>query len=420
MRAVLRHRDARLYLGGQLLSLFGDSTLWLAVGIWVKKLTGSSSAAGLTFFAFAAGSLVAPLAGWLADRVRRRPLLIATNLTTAAVVLLVLLVSRRNVWLVYVVMLGYGVSNAVIAPAQSALVRQLVPDALLPDANAVLSTGREALRLLAPLVGAALVAVAGTAKPVALLDAASFVVVAVSLLTLRVREPVSQPPQESWQAQILGGVRHIRGDVVLRQVVTATAVVFLVVGFSETLIFSIVQHSLHRSPTFVGVLGSVQGAGSIVGGVFAAPVLRRVGEGVALGGGLAVFGLAEALWLVPTVPSVLAGAGIAGAGLPVAIVGYLTLIQRRTPLALQGRTTSAADTLLALPQTVSIAAGAALLLVVDYRLLLLVMVAVISAAGCWLLTRPEQRVGAVAPAVAPPGPGAAPGAPLPPGAPGQP
>jgi hypothetical protein len=54
------------------------------MGIWVKILTGSSSAAGLVFFAFTCGILLAPVTGLLADRMRRRPLLIASNLAAAA------------------------------------------------------------------------------------------------------------------------------------------------------------------------------------------------------------------------------------------------------------------------------------------------------------------------------------------------
>jgi MFS family permease len=84
VRTLLAHRDARFYLAGQVLSTVGDNALWLAMGIWVKILTGSSSAAGLVFFAFTCGILLAPVTGLLADRMRRRPLLIAANLAAAA------------------------------------------------------------------------------------------------------------------------------------------------------------------------------------------------------------------------------------------------------------------------------------------------------------------------------------------------
>jgi hypothetical protein len=54
VRRLLRHRDARLLVAGQTLSVFGDRAMFLALGVWVKELTGSSAAAGLVFFAYTA------------------------------------------------------------------------------------------------------------------------------------------------------------------------------------------------------------------------------------------------------------------------------------------------------------------------------------------------------------------------------
>ena len=79
------------------LSLTGSSALWLALGIWVKSLTGSTAAAGMVIFAILAPPvLLAPVAGMLVDRVRRRPLLVTVNLANAAAVLLLLLVRSRR------------------------------------------------------------------------------------------------------------------------------------------------------------------------------------------------------------------------------------------------------------------------------------------------------------------------------------
>lgn len=61
MRRVLARREMRLYLAGQVLSLFGDSAMWLALGVWAKVLTGSSAAAGMVMFFIAAPSLLSPL-----------------------------------------------------------------------------------------------------------------------------------------------------------------------------------------------------------------------------------------------------------------------------------------------------------------------------------------------------------------------
>ena len=52
MRQLAQSRDARVYLVGQSFSLFGDTAMFLALGIWVKELTHSNADAGLTFLFF--------------------------------------------------------------------------------------------------------------------------------------------------------------------------------------------------------------------------------------------------------------------------------------------------------------------------------------------------------------------------------
>lgn len=105
MRELLRLRDARLYLAGQAFSLLGDLSLSLAMSVWVKTLTGSNGAAGLTFCAFLLPQLASPVAGLLVDRLPQRPLLIAVNLASAlAVAPLVLVHDAGDVWIVYAVM----------------------------------------------------------------------------------------------------------------------------------------------------------------------------------------------------------------------------------------------------------------------------------------------------------------------------
>ena len=145
--------------------MIGDSALWLAMGIWVKILTGSNSAAGLTFFAFICGCLAAPVSGAVADRFRRRPLLIAANLGTAALVCALLLVhGRGQVWLIYLVMFGYGAASSLITSAQTALLPALVPGDLLGEANSVLQMAQQGLRLISPLLGAGLLAGPGRGR----------------------------------------------------------------------------------------------------------------------------------------------------------------------------------------------------------------------------------------------------------------
>jgi MFS family permease len=397
VRRLLRHRDARLLVAGQTLSVFGDRAMFLALGVWVKELTGSSAAAGLVFFAYTAPGLISPLYGAVVDRVRARRLMIALNVAGAVVLIPLLGVhGHGRLWLIYVVTLVYGAIGWMFYSAQSAYLTRLLPPELLGDANATLQATGEGMRLFAPLAGAGLFAAFG-GPTVAALDAATFVVAALALVAVRHREARPAPSEHHLRAQVAAGARHIGASPGLLRIVTATAVVMLVVGFTETLVFSVLQHSLHRPPAFFGVLSSAQGLGAVGGGVVAGLMLRRHGDGRVMGLGMLLFAAGAASMLVPQVGVVLAGFVVAGCGVSWAVVGYTTAVQLRTPAALQGRVSSAADVLVGVPQTISVALGAGLIGFVDYRMLIVVMAAVTVACGAYLATvhLPPPREGLV-------------------------
>jgi Na+/melibiose symporter-like transporter len=339
VRGIFGHRNARIYLTGQAFSILGDSCLWLGMGIWVKTLTHSNAAAGLTFFFFAAPSLLAPAAGLVVDRLRRRPLLIAVNAVTGGVVLLLLAVQGAGqIWLIYVVMALYGLSNSVLSSAQSALLTVMVPAELLPDANGWLRTAQEALRLVGPLAGAGLfVAVGG--HVIAIIDAATFTVPVISLLALRVAEPAPHPMTQHWRKEITAGIQHVMRTAELRHMIIACACAWAVLGFDETVVYAIAGNGLHKPPAFVGVLIAIQGAGAVIGGPTAAPLIRRIGEARLVGIALALAGAAAALEIPPDLPSVAAGFILFGAALPWMFVGFISLIQRRTQRSSRGAPT---------------------------------------------------------------------------------
>jgi MFS family permease len=390
MRRLLAHRDARTYLAGQSLSVIGDSSLWLAMGIWVKILTGSSSAAGLTFMAFTSGFLAAPVSGVIVDRLRRRPLLIAANLASAALVCALLLVhGRGQVWLIYVVMFGYGMTNSLITSAQTALLPDLLPGELLGQANSALQMVSQGLRVITPLLGAGLLAWVGAA-PVILLDAGTFVVATATVLTLRLREPRPARTGGHWRAEFSAGIRYVVRTPALRQPMVACLIAVSVFGFFETVPFAVVAQGLHRRPEFLGVLVSLQGVGALAGGALAAPVMRRTSERTLIAGGLLTCAVGSLLLATASLPLVL----VAGAALGVCLVwinvGAITLIQRRTPGALLGRVDAALQFAVTAPQAASIALGAALIALVNYRVLLLIMAAVIAFSAGYLASRRER------------------------------
>jgi MFS family permease len=392
MRALLRIRDARVFLLGSAVSMLGDSAMFLVLGIWAKDLTDSNAAAGLVFFVLVLPAVFSPLAGLVVDRVRKRPVLIVTNCLIGLALLLLLFVhDRGDLWLIYVVAALYGSAGVVLFSARSAFMTVMLPRELLGDANAIFSTVREGLRLLSPLIGAGLYAAFG-AGVVAVADAATFGVFALAIAF--VRAPEAKPTREDsiFLTELGAGIRHVFATLPLRQIVLAAGACLLVVGFAETLIFAVVDSGLHRPTSFLGVLESLQGAGAIFGGLTAAVALRRVGDVRLIGIAMLVFAAGDATFALPSLPLVCTGFFVAGFGAAWLIVGFMTAIQLRTPQQLQGRVASAADTLVSTPQTVSIALGASLIGVVDYRALVAVMALVITACSVYLLTRGPEPI----------------------------
>ncbi|MEV6400421.1 MFS transporter [Streptomyces sp. NPDC051907] len=367
--AVLRERGAGLYLCAVVVSGFGTSAMWLAAGIWVKSLTGSDSLAALTTFALWAPMLAGPLLGTVADRVRRRPLLIWTNLAMAALLLpLAAVDSAARVWIVFAVLTVYGVGSVVLDAAEAGLAPAVVDARLLGDFNGLRTTANEGMKLVAPLAGAVLVARYGGASA-ALLDAVTFVLAAGVFALLRVRE--EKPVRcggAGWRSDAVEGARRLWRSPALRPLVLGGAATMALAGLNGALIFAVADEVLGRSPAFVGVLYAAQGVGSVLSGLLAGPLLRRLPERTFAAGGVALFAMAAALRSLPYDAVALACSAGIGLGLPCVLITALTAVQRDTPGAVVGRTAATANTLMFVPNAVTLAVGAGLVALVDVRL----------------------------------------------------
>ncbi|MFE5482871.1 MFS transporter [Streptomyces sp. NPDC056527] len=402
---------AGLYLTGVLVSGFGTTALWLASGIWVKSLTGSDSLAALTVFALWAPALVGPLLGTVVDRVRRRPLMVWSNLAMAALLPTLLWVDGADrVWLLFAVLVLYGIQGTVHEAAEVALAASALDRRLLGDFNGLRMTVNESVKLIAPLAAAGLFARYG-GGPVALLDAATFALAAGVFALMRVREekPV-RPASAHWLRDTTEGLRTVlsqppagetplslRSSPGLRPLVLAGSFTMLLAGVNGAAIYAVVDQGLGHSPAYAGVLYAVQGAGSVVAGLAAGPLLRRVPERLLSAAGLALFAVAVGARAVPHDGVALVASALIGVGLPCVLVAAMTAVQREAPPAAVGRAAAAAHTLVFVPNAVALAAGAGLVAVVDIRLLLpLLTVAGLAGAIVLATRRARSRVGAPA------------------------
>jgi MFS family permease len=364
-----------------------DSALFLMVAVWVKELTGSNGAAALVFAMLGLPAVLAPVMGQVADRVSRRRLLVSANLGVTGVVATLFVVDSASwLWLLYTVIVIYGAVGYLTSAAQSGLIRDLLPDTHLASGNGSLTSIDQSLRLISPVLGTGLYAVAGPRSVVAL-TASCFLLAALVLAGLRVREsdPESATERGSYWTEISAGFRHLARTSILARITLLLAAVCGATGLLNAAVFPALEQGVGLPPSALGALVSAQGIGAVAGGLTAARAVARWGERVTFAMGTLALGLGIIPVLGGSVTALVAGLALLGAGVTWAVVAYMTLRQRLTPPRLQGRTGAAANMTINVPQTVATGIAAGLLTVVDYRVLVattavLVLLAALGAA----------------------------------------
>ncbi|MEW2429210.1 MFS transporter [Micromonospora sp. NPDC047644] len=351
-------RNAGLFVAISLLSGFGSSAMSLVAGIWILDLTGSASLAALAGLCVYAPVLTGPWLGGLLDRAARRPLVIAVNLMLAAALLTLLAVrGPGQTWLIFAVGCAYGVSYVLIDAGETALLPSALAPAELGDVNGWRSSAQEGMKLVAPLAGAGLYAWRG-GHAVAVLSAAMPVLVATLYALLRLKRAPADRPTERGDGPRTALVVLSRQRAT-RLAVALAAVSIAMSGFTTAGIYAIVVTELRLPTTFLGVLASAQGAGSVLGGLIVGRLIGARGC-VAVGvAGSALFAVGCLTRCLPWWPASVVGAVVAGVGLPWTLVAAVTAVQTHTPSALLGRVSATANTAMFGPLVVAIPLGSA-------------------------------------------------------------
>jgi MFS family permease len=403
-KSVLADRNLRVLLAGQAVNMLGNSAMTIVLGIWVKNLTGSSGQAGLVFLVLTAAGFLAPVSGLLVDRFpRRRVLIINDSLTGLAIALLLFVNGRSEVWLIYLVAGAYGLSGQVYRAARGGLLHSMFPAEQLGDANGLLSSLSQGTRIAGPLVGAGLYAAWGI-RVMVIADVATFVVSVASYLALRkvpdlvrpARDGAGEPgPREGFGRALVAGVRHVTANPVIRRMILASSVAFAGAGLINVAVFSLVSQGLQRSTSILGVLTSIEGAGSVLASLAVAAIMRRIGEYSTACIGYLLNGVGLAVSATATLTGAIAGMFLLGIGLPMILVAEVTLVQRRTPAQLQGRALSASDAMITTPLAIATGVGVAIISSVGFRPIYLGVAAGFAVVGIALLpyrniTRPQK------------------------------
>ncbi len=368
-----------------------DAALFLMVAAWVKDMTGSDAAAAGVLVVIGLPALVAPFLGQIVDRHSRKRVLVVTAVLMVPVLMALGLVDGiPKLWLVYLVMFIYGCSGHLVAAAQSGLVRDLLPDEELASGNGVLSTIDMALRLVSPLLGTGLYVVAGPMAVVGL-TMLGFALGAYLIDKIQVEESdLSGNADGAYWQELTAGFRHLWNVPVLRRLTVILAIALGAIGLANAAVFPAMEQGFGVEAAMLGVFVSLQGIGSVVGGATSARLIARLGEPRTVGIGMASIGIGLFPLAGSNLPLGIVGLVLIGLGVPWVIVAFTTVRQRLTPPTLQGRTAAATSMAVSIPQSGATAVGAAMLGLVDYRLLVLATVLIVLVSALSLRSaRPE-------------------------------
>ena len=283
--------------------------LWIAtivsnVGTWMQDvgagwlMTSLSSSPSIVALVEAADSfplmLLALPAGALADIVDRRRLLIAIQfyllLVTGTLGILTLL-DMVTAWMLLGFVFVLGVGNAVMLPAWSAIVPELVPHDEMPSAVALNSVAINAARAVGPAIAGVLVAAVGVWL-VFVLNALSYIGILAVLLRWRREHHKSTLPAERFLTAIRVGMRFVMHTHALQVVLIRGGAFFVFASATWSLFPLIVRQELGRGPEIYGLLLTCIGIGAVIGAMLLPRVRARISRDALVAGSSALYALA--------------------------------------------------------------------------------------------------------------------------------
>lgn len=338
---ALRHRNYRLFFGGQLTSLVGTWMQTVAQSWLVYRLTGSTVLLGLVGFCGQVPVFVlAPIGGAVADRARRHRIILATQTSMMLLAFaLAGLTLSGAVRVSHVLALAalLGVANAFDIPARQAFVAEMVGREHLVNAIALNSSMVTGARILGPAFAGVLVATIGEGWCF-FANGVSFLAVLAGLLAMRDLHPPRPAPDGSPFERVAAGFAYVGRTTPVRAILLLLGLVSLMGMPYTTLMPAIADRVLHRGASGVGILMGCTGVGALLGALTLASRDGLAGLGrwltaaaTLFGVSLVAFSFSRSFWLscallVPT-----------GYGFMVQMAASNTLVQSMTPDALRGR-----------------------------------------------------------------------------------
>ena len=312
-------------------------TIWAL--IFRERAEGPMALASMFIAAGLPYILFGPWAGWVADRFSTRQIIPLVSIVQAGVTMAFIV--DVPFWAVLAMIFGYNAIAAIESPAWQALIPQLAKPADLTRVYGFNQGYTAAGQIGAPVAAGVLVGTTGFVWPF-VIDAASFLVLAVVPFVLRVNRPGHQPHVDNREST-LAGYRHLWGDALLRPVTILLAAFVLAIGVVNTGEVFLIMDIIGANETQYGLIAALFAVGNLVGSAILG--FRAIGpagqpRGLVLSlwvlsTGILAIAISPNLWFVAIANT------IAGLSHAVLHATANTMLQTRTPEKIRGRVNAA-------------------------------------------------------------------------------
>ncbi|HLY70086.1 MAG TPA: MFS transporter [Puia sp.] len=276
--AVMRIRDVRVYMTGQLVNLLGDWMQQTAQAWVVWEMTHRATALGIVgFLSQIPFFIFGPWVGVFADRFNKRTILLVTQILAAllAVILAVLIQTHwLQLWHIYILAFLLGTVTAFNVTAEQAFIGDIAGTGNIHQAITLNNTVNQLTRLTGPALAGWLIASIGTAA--AFWFNGTTVVVSIICILMICSKRATETKTTGGLQQFKEGLTFLKSQQLLRLIILF-ALIQTFFGMSIVqLLPAFASITLNGDARTLGSLMGAAGAGALVGLVFVLPFVQQI------------------------------------------------------------------------------------------------------------------------------------------------
>ncbi len=391
---ALRNRNFTVLLSGQLVSTVGNNLFNIALPWYAYVLTGSKADLALMGFFQSLPGIAGLVVGVWVDRWPKKRIMVYSDLIRSALacILFALSVLHYPFALIIICVMLLQLIGTFFGPASTAILPYVIPAESIPTASGLLQSSSATAQLIGTLSGGTLIATIG-APFLFLVDGATYVVSAISLLFVRVRDlglrnqsVGGQGGQPGFWTQWLEGVRVIVRSSLLVRIILSAVVVNAAVAPFDIMMTAWIKGTLHGTALSLAYVNAAFFSGIIGGGLMLGPLTRVLSFRALIMAGLSWLGVFIAM--IGVMHSIVCcmvlcvGAGLAAGALYGSVGAYLFHL---VPESLRGRVFSSLSSLTTMASPLGVAVFGALMVRVSLSLLFIISGGISLMAGLSLL-----------------------------------